>query len=1711
MALLRQFRLLLWKNYILQKRQILVTVIEICLPLLFAAILIALRHRVHSVDHPNATIYGNQSVDYLPPFFYKWHSPKHWELAYVPSNNTAVRSIAEAVEGTLQIQGVSVKARGFLSEKDFEDYIRFDNRSGNVLAGVVFENCTPHSQEPLPLQVSYRLRFKYSPRNAPRSEQTGLNPNIDRDWHTSYLLPLFQLPGPREAKYSDGGTPGYYREGFLAMQHAVDKAIIRYHAEPSVAKLLEGITVVVRRFPYPPYINDLFLLAIQNQLPLLLMLSFTYTSLNIVRAVVHEKEKKLKEYMRMMGLSNWLHWSAWFLMFFLFLLVSIFFVTVLFCIKVSEQGAVLTSSDPTLVFAFLTVFSVSTISFSFMVSTFFSKANVAAAAGGFLYFFSYIPYFFISPRYDRMSHNQKLSSCLVSNVGMAMGAQLIGMFEGKGTGIQWRDLMKPVSVDDNFTLAHVLGMLLLDSILYGLVAWYVEAVFPGEYGIPQPWYFFIMPSYWCGGSQTILGKEKEEEEDPEKALKSQFIEEEPSDLVSGIKIKHLFKVFKVGNKTREAVQDLTLNMYEGQITVLLGHNGAGKTTTLSMLTGLYPPTSGQAYINGYEISQDMVMIRKSLGLCPQHDVLFDQMTVEEHLFFYAGLKGFPVEKRPEEIDRILRILNLEEKRKSLSKALSGGMKRKLSIGIALIGDSKVVMLDEPTSGMDPVSRRATWDLLQHQRSGRTILLTTHFMDEADLLGDRIAIMAKGELQCCGSSLFLKHKYGAGYHMVMVKEPYCNLGEISRLITHYVPKATMESNAGAELSFILPKESTHRFEALFTELELRRDELGIASYGASVTTMEEVFLRVGKLVDSSMDIQAIQLPALQYQHERRSNDWAMDDSSSLSGMTDVTDDSGALITEDCSNVKLNTGFYLCCQQFYAMFMKRAVYTWRNWKMVAGQFLVPLIFTAFALIVAKTFPGPRDSPLLRLTLNPYGQTTVPFSVPQDSTLAQQLAVQYSNLVHAQHQWPEEVADDLQEYLISQAAEEGGAFNERCVAAASFEENENHTWVTAFFNNQAYHASAAALLLADNALLKLLAGPNASITVSNFPQPRNVTETGKDQLMEGQTGFAIAINLLYGMASLSSTFALLLVSERAIKAKHVHFVSGVYVMNFWLSALLWDLINFLTPCVLMLVIFQAFDVKAFTQDSHLVDVMLIFLLYGWAIIPLMYLLSFCFSVAATAYTRLTIFNIFSGTATFLAVTIMSIPALGMVDLSKLLDKVFLVLPNYCLGQSISYFYQNYEFIQFCSSSFEAVLVCKLFNISYQTNYFAWESPGIGKYLTSMAVQGLSFLLLLFLIETNLLWRLRTVICSMCRRRKWVLLLNKVPVLPEDRDVADERKKVLESPLETLSSLNSPLVIKELTKVYSSRDSRLAVDRISLAVNKGECFGLLGFNGAGKTTTFKMLTGDESITSGDAYVDGHSILANIKKVQQRIGYCPQFDALLDHMTGRETLSMYARLRGIPERYIGSCVENMLRGLLLEPHADKLVRMYSGGNKRKLSTGIALIGGPPVIFLDEPSTGMDPVARRLLWDAVTRTRECGKSIIITSHSMEECEALCTRLAIMVNGQFKCLGSPQHLKSKFGSGYTLLAKTQSDEEENLLAFKTFVEKTFPGSVLKHEHQGMVHYHLTNKNLSWAQVFGALEKAKEKYHVEDYSVSQISLEQVFMSFTRFQHYTEDRGK
>lgn len=158
----------------------------------------------------------------------------------------------------------------------------------------------------------------------------------------------------------------------------------------------------------------------------------------------------------------------------------------------------------------------------------------------------------------------------------------------------------------------------------------------------------------------------------------------------------------------------------------------GKTTTMSMLTGMLVPTSGSAIINGKDIRSETNGARASLGLCPQHNILFDELTVREHIVFFSKLKGLDSQEIKEEVEKYVKLIDLMPKINSLSKTLSGGMKRKLCVCIALCGRSKVVLLDEPTSGMDPASRRALWDMLREEKHGRTILLSTHFMDEGKL-------------------------------------------------------------------------------------------------------------------------------------------------------------------------------------------------------------------------------------------------------------------------------------------------------------------------------------------------------------------------------------------------------------------------------------------------------------------------------------------------------------------------------------------------------------------------------------------------------------------------------------------------------------------------------------------------------------------------------------------------------------------------------------------------------------------------------------------------------------------------------------------------------------------------------------------------------------------------------------------------------------------
>ncbi|CAF0969125.1 unnamed protein product [Didymodactylos carnosus] len=1365
-----------------------------------------------------------------------------------------------------------------------------------------------------------------------------------------------------------------------------------------------------------------------------------------------------------------------------------------------------------------------------------------------------------------------MASCLLHNVGLSLGAQLIGQFEGKGTGLQWSMINQGFSVDDNFTMVDVLIMLYADALIYLIIALYIEKIWPGQYGVPKSWYFPFTLTYWRGhahNNMNYVAVDATNGLSPSESTNE--FEEEPKDKALGISLFNVSKVYSFFLKTKQpihAVRNVSLNIYNGQLTALLGHNGAGKSTTISMITGYIPPTTGQIVVNGFDIATSIDKVRDNLGLCPQYNILFDYLTVKEHLKLFAILKGHPSNDVENEIQKMVKDLNLEDKLNTLSKALSGGMKRKLSVGIALIADSKIVILDEPTSGMDPAARRSTWDMLQRYRTDRTILFTTHFMDEADILSDRIAIIGDGRIRCCGSPFFLKTKYGVGYHLILSKNVEADVENIVQIVQKHVPLAQLESNISAECSILLPHASSAKFPDLFDEIEQKKDSLQIFSIGLSETSIEEVFMKIVETEELTDTISM--LP------EKQLNNGFQEDTETIPDNGHYSNDDAALVTINSTSetiIAKNSDISLWIQQLKALLLKRILNSARNYLVLFATFL-PAIFVIISLIIEQQIPRPEDSPPLLITADRYSWTRVPYTYDTNSSISTAFANIYRNITaHSDKETPIDLTKPFQGdchdlkpmnllgYLGCIGRLSVGKLTDHYLIAADIHEynnyssNDNKTdlHLIGLFNNQPFHVPPLTLNELTNSLLHYYSitdnyTNNSFIKVINHPLPRSSRDELNDFQSKQFFGFRLSSSIVFGMGFAMASFAVFLIKERVSKAKHLQFLSGANAANFWISTIIWDAVYYLIPTVCIYFVWWIFyhtdalkeDIGVFITGPRLGYTILLFALYGWAHIPYTYLLSYLFQIPSSGFAWITIINIITSQATLLAVVILAIPQLNLVNISKILEWIFLILfPNYSLAQAFNDIYSNHEYLKICPGLSELCPLgpnpccknnCGSDCIDWSYNYLDWHKPGIGRFIVFLFLQGLISFTLLLLIDFGIAHRFKSFVfsCGKKNQKEYTKLNSNTsdtitriaqPITNQttteaittddliygagvlDDDVKNEEERIQQTPTNRLMETDV-LVLNNVSKVHGMLR---AVDKVSFGVKKQECFGLLGVNGAGKTTIFKMITGDELASNGSIVLDHLDINTNMRRAQRKMGYCPQFDALIDLLTGEETLYLFARLRGVMEIFIPNLVRDIITLMNLDKHAKKYVYAYSGGNRRKLSAAVALIGDPAIIFLDEPTTGMDPKARRYFWNAIAKFRDCGKPIILTSHSMEECEALCTRIAIMVNGRLKCLGSIQHLKSKYGQGYTLVAKLNSFTEDKINDFFNVIKNTFPNAQFKEAYEGYIHIHIDESNLSFilAKLFRIVESCKQKYNIENYTVSQTTLEQVFLTFAKSQ--------
>ncbi|XP_066547830.1 retinal-specific phospholipid-transporting ATPase ABCA4 isoform X2 [Amia ocellicauda] len=1756
-------------------------------------------------------------------------------------------------------------------------------------AGLVFLDTYPWTEK-LPTHVKFKIRM-----------------DIDAVERTNKIKDRYWDPGPRADPVED---LRYIWGGFAYLQDMIEHGIIRSQINRDVP-----LGVYIQQVPYPCYVDDLFMLTLNRCFPIFMVLAWIYSVSMIVKSIVLEKELRLKDTLKAMGVTNGVIWYTWFIDSFLMMATSTGLLTIIIM-----TGKVLNYSNPTILFLFLLTFTVATIMQCFLMSVFFNKANLAAACSGIIYFTLYLPHILCFAWQDRITKNMKLLVSLLSPVAFGFGTEYLSRYEEQGLGLQWDNIRTSPLEGDEFSFLSSLRMLVFDAFLYGVLAWYLDNVFPGQYGIGRPWYFPVQHSYWSGPEpnqtekptpapdsekpvtenpeqektdrlaeksvvenkaesgdardtekkpckhkerrEKILMKKEEKlntaqaeeqehkengyqkETDTEIPSVNPFFEPEPTGLVVGVSVQDLVKIYN--GCVQPAVDGLNINFYEGQITSFLGHNGAGKTTTLSVLTGLYPPTSGTAYINGQDIRTDMDTIRQSLGMCPQYNILFHHLTVAEHILFYSQLKGKSKAEARLEAEDMLEDIGLPHKRNEEAQNLSGGMQRKLSVAMAFVGGAKVVILDEPTSGVDPYSRRSIWDLLLKYRSGRTIILSTHHMDEADLLGDRVAIISKGRLNCCGSPLYLKNCFGLGFYLTLVRrmrsvKPEKNREEnecdcktdcscscstctrfkeefykevtnqnkvmeqemdgdvesITTLIHHHVPEAKLIEMIGQEMTYLLPnKDFKHRaYASLFRELEETLGDMGLSSFGISDTSLEEIFLKV--TADGGSPA-AMANPGANGQNAAPNGHRGPGDSE-----FDGNEGKGS------RQIK---GVSLVLKQFFALMVKRFHHATRSHKDFLAQIVLPANFVLLALIFTVIVPpfgeypslilhpwmygqqftffsnelhlnkqmkhfedvllnkpgfGTRcmqDEPLMKypcsnvttdwempsvspdvanILLNPEWSPLNPSPSCKCSTrrkltmlpvcpegagghppkqriqpttdilldltgrnISDYLVKTYPTLIKTSLKskyWVNEqryggitfggqlpVLDVSPKTIVDVLTQMGRMLN---VTGGNYSKAvlreigpflkymESEYNVKVWYNNKGWHAMVSFLNVANNAILRAYLPRDenpAEYGITTINHPLNLT---KEQLSEvtvlaTSVDAVVAICVIFAMSFIPASFVLYLIQERVNKAKHLQFVSGVSPLIYWIANFFWDMMNYSLSTAMVVGIFIGFDKKAYTSPTNLPALVALLLLYGWSVTPLMYPASYLFSVPSTAYVSLSCINLFIGINSSAVTFILELFENNrtLLKFNELLKRGLLIFPHFCLGRGLIDLALN-----------QAVTdVYARFGEDHSLDPFSWDF--VGKNIFFMAVEGFVYFTLNILIQYRFFLN------------HWISESKRPAITDEDEDVAEERERIYKG-----GSKNDILKIKDLSKTYMGR-SRPAVDRICVGVPPGECFGLLGVNGAGKTTTFKMLTGDTDVTSGEASVTDYSILTNILDVHQNMGYCPQFDALDDLLTGREHLQLYARLRGIPAGEINRVVEWGIQKLGLSEYSERSAGTYSGGNKRKLSTAIALIGCPSLVLLDEPTTGMDPHSRRFLWNSIMSVIQDGRAVVLTSHSMEECEALCTRLAIMVNGTFKCLGTIQHLKYKFGDGYVVTMKIKAAKPQvapDLNPAEAFVEANFPGCVQREKHYNTLQYQIPSSSL--ARIFQLVITNKEKLNIEDYSVSQTTLDQVFVNFAKQQ--------
>lgn len=619
-------------------------------------------------------------------------------------------------------------------------------------------------------------------------------------------------------------------------------------------------------------------------------------------------------------------------------------------------------------------------------------------------------------------------------------------------------------------------------------------------------------------------------------------------------------ITKTPRATVVAVNDLTLSARRGQICVLLGANGSGKSTTLDAIAGLNTVTSGTITVDG----------TGGLGIAPQKNVLWDELTVQEHIWIFNHLKSAGKHDEKATIRDLIKAVDLDRKLKAKAKTLSGGQKRKLQLGMMFTGGSAVCCIDEVSSGLDPLSRRKIWDILLAERGSRTIILTTHFLDEADLLADHIAILSKGTLRAQGSSVELKDKLGGGYRIHLQTGPgHEKVPEIDGVTRHDNFGQTMYAASTSKQAVDIIK-----------CLELA----GLSDYQLSGPTIEDVFLQLADEIrgESTSSIESPTYETAEKQPHR----------------TMTTENTATGLDLHTGN---SIGFF---RQAWVLFRKRFTIIRRNYLPYTAALLLPVIAAGLTTLFLKNFRAVGCSPASTVsisdieTLETLGKYDL-LAGPSTSFSNQTLKSLYGPLLPTIP--PASVID---QYL--NLVDTLPLFN------AYIKQNYANITPAGFFAGDGTAAPTMAwkgngdiydAIFGQNLMNVMLTNMSISTQYASFDIP-----------WAPSTGKSLQLVVYFGlsMAAYPGFFALYPTVERMRNIRGLEYSNGVRSLPLWLAYLTFDSMFVILSSALSVIIFAA----ASSAWYHIGYLFLIFVLFGITSILLSYVVSLFARTQLSAY---------------------------------------------------------------------------------------------------------------------------------------------------------------------------------------------------------------------------------------------------------------------------------------------------------------------------------------------------------------------------------------------------------------------------------------------------------------------------------------------------------------